>query len=132
MLDEEVVEKVLGAAAAGGAMAELFVEDRKTSALRLDDSRVEDVSSGVDAGAGVRVISGDTTSYAYTNLLSAEALLETAQAARAGLGVGESPAAIDLRREDPAVRHPVEIDPEEVGAGDKAAALRAADEAARA
>jgi TldD protein len=60
MLDEHVIKRVLSEALAkGGDLAELFVEDRRSTALRLDDSRLEDVSSGVDVGAGIRVISGD-------------------------------------------------------------------------
>jgi TldD protein len=132
MMTEDVIKKVLAAAAGGGATAELFVEDRRSTALRLDDSRVEDVASGVDIGAGVRVISGDRASYAYTNVLTLEALLDTAGAARAGLGRGDEQTPVDLRRAGPPVKHPVRLPPEEVGAEDKAAVLRVADDAARA
>src|SRR5687768_6730217 len=51
VLDESVIKSVLAEALAkGGEMAEIFVEDRRSSALRLEDSKVEDVASGRDAG----------------------------------------------------------------------------------
>ena len=126
-----MIKRVLSAAAGPGTTAELFVEDRRSASLRLEDSRVEDVASGVDVGAGVRVIAGERSSYAYTNRLVEPALLEAAAAARAGLGGEGQIGVADLRRVEPAVRHPVEVPPEEVGAAAKSEALAAADDAAR-
>ena len=132
MLDEAVVEKVLAEAlAAGGDMAEVYVEERRSTSIRLEDSRVEDVAAGRDAGAGVRVISGDRSSYAYTNVLTEPALLDSARAARAGLSEPPRDVRIDLRRSVPELVHPVVVAPEEVAATDKVEGLRAADHAAR-
>src|SRR5680860_1317315 len=90
MLDKTLILRTLTEALArGGDLAELFVERRSSTALRLDDSRVEDVASGREAGAGVRVISGERASYAYTNLLTEQGLSEAAQAARAGFSGAE-------------------------------------------
>ena len=132
MLDDSTVNQVLTEALArGGDLAEIFVEDRTSTALRMEESRVEDVVSGKDVGAGIRIMSGDSASYAYTNLLTAEALLEAARAARAGLREGEPATPIDLRRVEPSLVHPVKRRPERVGAGEKVDALKTADEAAR-
>ncbi len=132
MLEESVITRVLGEAAGrGGDLAELYVDDRRSTSLRLDDSRLEDVSSGADAGAGVRVIAGERSSYAHTNVLTTEALLDAARAARAGLNEGPTPVG-DLRAVTPGTTNPVERSPEEVAAGDKVAALEAAEGAARA
>ena len=131
MLDEGVIRRVLSEAAArGGDLAEIFVEDRRSMSLRLDAARVEDVSSGSDAGAGVRVIAGDRSSYAYTNVLTQDALLEAARAARAGLREGPTPLA-DLRRVRPGTTNPVELSPADVPAAEKVSALEEADRAAR-
>ncbi|HEX2057885.1 MAG TPA: TldD/PmbA family protein [Actinomycetota bacterium] len=131
MLAEETIGKVLAAALGGGGdLAELFVEDNASTSLRLEERRVEGVASGYEAGAGVRVIAGDRTSYAYTNLLTEEALVETARAARAGLS--EPPGTVaDLTRTTPPVHHPVQTPPDGVAPADKVEALRAADDAAR-
>lgn len=132
MLDESTVRKVLSEAAGrGGELAEVFVEDRTSTALRLDAGRVEDVSSGRDSGAGIRVIAGERSSYAYTNLLTEEALVEAARAAHAGLSEGPTPVA-DFRRVEPGNTHPVKKPPSEVDPSVKAEALFEADRSARA
>ncbi len=133
MLDEAVISKVLAEALGrGGDFAEIFAEERRSTALRLDDSRVEDVTSGFDRGAGIRIVRGDLQAYAYTNLLTAESLVEAARSARAGLTGNGAVATIDLRRTEPGVRHPVRLNPAQVGAESKAVALVEADQAARA
>ena len=132
MLEDGVIRRVLDEALRnGGDLAELFVEDRRSTALRLDDSRVEDVTSGVDIGAGVRVISGDRSAYAFTNVLTPHALLEAARAARAGIAGGGRARPTDLRVVEVPVHHEVVIPPESVPAADKASALREIDDAAR-
>ena len=132
MLDRGIVRKVLSEALArGGDLAELDVEERASTVLRLDDSRVENVSSGRDRGAGVRVLAGQRASYAYTNVLEEPALLDAARAARAGLDGPEGSVSSDLRRVTGPTTHPVRVSPDGVGAEKKAAALLSADEAAR-
>ena len=133
MLDQTTLKAVLAEALRkGGDFAEVFVEDRASTGLRLEASRVEDVVSGREAGCGVRVVAGDRTSYAYTNVLVPDALLDAARAARAGLDSSASPVDVDLRRAQRSVdvspRLPVDQTPME----DKAATLFAADDAARA
>ena len=132
MLNEGTIRKVLAAALAGGGdFAELFVEDRTSSGLKLEDSRIEDVSSGVEAGAGIRLIAGDRVAYAYTNVVEERALLDAAEAVRSGAGNGAA-ATIDLRRTTPQLVNPVAIDPATVDVAEKVDALRAADDSARA
>ncbi len=131
MIEPDVIQRTLGAAlAAGGDLAEIFVEDRTSTALRLDDSRIEDVTSGRDVGAGIRVLAGDRASYAYTNLLTEESLSTTAEAARAGLEGPAGSVETDLRRVEGG-SHPVVVRPEDVGAAEKAATLVKANDAAR-
>ena len=84
MIDTPVLERVLGAALRhGGEFAEVFAEDRSSSSAVLDDGRVEELSSGRDRGAGIRVVSGDTTGFAHTADLSEAGLLKAAEAASA-------------------------------------------------
>ncbi|MDP9071724.1 MAG: TldD/PmbA family protein, partial [Actinomycetota bacterium] len=71
MIDLSVVERVLSAAlVSGGDFAEVFVEDRRSSSARLDDARVEELTSGRERGAGIRVVAGETTGFAHTADLS--------------------------------------------------------------
>ena len=84
MIDSPVLERVLGEALRhGGDFAEVFAEDRSTSSALLDDGRVEELSSGRERGAGIRVVSGDTTGFAHTADLSESGLLKAAEAASA-------------------------------------------------
>ena len=132
MLDPSVVAKTLAEALAGGGdLAEIFVEDRVSSALKLEGSKVEDVASGRDAGAGIRIIAGERSTYAYTNLLTEEGLAEAARAARAGLERGDAVVPSELRRVESGGVDPVGRRPEEVDPAEKVDALGAADDAAR-
>ncbi len=84
MIDSPVLERVLGEALRhGGDFAEVFAEDRSTSSALLDDGRVEELSSGRERGAGIRVVSGDTTGFAHTADLSEAGLMRAAEAASA-------------------------------------------------
>ena len=84
LVETPVIERVLGAALErGGEFAEVFVEDRHSTSAVLDDGRVEELSSGRDRGAGVRVVVGETTGYAHTADLSERGLLAAAEAAAA-------------------------------------------------
>ncbi|HYI44702.1 MAG TPA: TldD/PmbA family protein [Actinomycetota bacterium] len=132
MLDESIVRRVLAEAAGKGSdLAEIFVEDKRSQALRLEDSRIEDVASGREAGAGIRVLAGDRSAYAYTNVLTEESLLEAARRARAHLAADPT-VAVDLRRQEPSARHPVKRSPADTPASDVVEALQGADTAARA
>src|SRR6266508_883724 len=112
VLEDAVVRKVLGAAlATGGEWAEVYAEDRLSHNIRLEDRRVEELVTGRDRGAGVRVVRGTSSAYAYTNRLDAEPLLEAARVAAAALREPPVAEVQDLRRREPAVRHPVARDP---------------------
>jgi TldD protein len=84
VIDTPVLERVLAEALRhGGEFAEVFAEDRSTSSALLDDGRVEELSSGRERGAGIRVVSGDTTGFAHTADLTEAGLLRAADAASA-------------------------------------------------
>jgi TldD protein len=134
VIDEAVIGRVLQSALrTGGEFAELFVEDRRSTTAVLDDGRVEELSSGRDRGAGVRVVAGDTTGYAHTADLTEAGLAAAAEAAsavaRSG-GGGARTVAVTRR----AVTRPgvIEVLPQDVPKSAKVALLRRADEAARA
>jgi TldD protein len=133
LVDEDVVTRVLQEAlATGGEFAEVFAEDRRGSLVALDDGRVEDISSGHDRGAGIRVVVGNTTGFAHTADLSERGLLaaaETASAAARSGGGGTR--RIPLSPSAPASPSPVEVWPAQVPKANKVELLRRADAAAR-
>ena len=133
MLDPGIVNSTLAAAMSTGAdFAEIFAEDRRSSSAVLDDGRVEEVISGRDRGAGIRVVTGDTTGFAHTADLSAPGLLSAAQAAAAAAnrgGGGTQTVAVGALQAPNRVA--VRIAPESVPKHRKVELLTAADAAAR-
>src|SRR5438067_11149011 len=101
MIDQSVLERVLSAAVRGGGeFAEVYAEDKRSSSAYLDDAKVEQVTSGRDRGAGIRVVAGDTTGYAHTADLSEAGLLAAAEAAAGAArkgGGGQNVVALEPR-----------------------------------
>src|SRR5438309_11195422 len=116
MIDEPVVQRVLGAALrTGGDFAEVFVEDRRSSSARLDDGKVEELTSGLDRGAGIRVVRGETTGFAHTADLTEDGLRAAAEAAGAAArGGGGGVREVALSRREVARPHEVQVLPEDV------------------
>ncbi len=134
MIDDTVAQRVLGTAlSTGGDFAEIFAEDRRSSAARFDDGRVEQLSSGRDRGAGIRVVWGETTGFAHTSDLTEGGLSAAATAAGAAArGGGGGVREVALTRRDPSRPSDVEILPQDVPKSAKVDLLQAADDAARA
>ena len=133
MLDADLAGEVLRAARArGGAFAELFVEERIGISVRLDDGRIEELTTGIDRGAGVRVGHGTSFGYAYSNRLDRGSLLLAAEAAAASVTEGPAGEVVDLRRLEPPVAHEALRDAASASSADKVGWVREADDAARA
>jgi TldD protein len=134
MLDREMLQDVLAAALRhGGEFAEVYAEDKASSSAHLDDGRVEQVTSGRDRGAGIRVVVGETTGFAHTADLSAAGLRAAAEAASAaarGGGGGARVVALTPRHVPPV--NVVETYPETIAKATKVELLARADAAARA
>lgn len=134
VIDSDVIERVLARALRSGAdFAEIYAEDKRTTSVGLDDGRIEQVTSGRDRGAGLRVVAGDTTGYAHTADLSERGLLEAASAAAAAARGGTGAARIVSM--GTAVDHGagrVRIAPDGVAKADKVELLGRVDDAARA
>ncbi len=118
----------------GGDFAEVFVEDRDSLGLRLEDGRIEQTSGGREVGAAVRLLSGERTYYAYSDAADEAGLTAAADAVAAAVSAGAAgPEVLDLGavRAD-AGKNPVLSPPGDVAIARKAELVRAGDEAARA
>ena len=133
MIDRELLQDTLDQALrAGGEFAEIFVEDRRTSNGRFDDGRVEELVSGRDRGAGLRVVNGDTTGFAHTADLSRAGLLRAADAAAgAARGGGGGVRTVALEEQRGTQRDASIVLPETIEKRDKVELLARADAAAR-
>ena len=106
-----VLKKALSS---GGEFAEIFIERSAPFSIVCEDSKIEKVVSGFDHGAGVRLIFGQRTAYAYTNELTTESLLEIADAVQQAASKGARGTVIDLTRKRPRTDFSVLKNPRDV------------------
>jgi len=77
MLTHDVYDALLRRARSGGAdFAEVYVERWRKRALRTVNGGVEEATSSIQLGAGVRMFFGEDVVYGYTNDLGEAALTE--------------------------------------------------------
>ena len=133
LLQRELAERVIERALRhGGDFADLYVEDRRSFSLALDDGRVERPQSGAELGAAVRVVAGDATYFGHVDGLAEEDLMRVAESVAGALG-GEARSPQALSAESVAGSgHEVRQRPDEVDPGRKAELLRRCDERSRA
>jgi TldD protein len=132
VIEPPVLERTLSRALrAGGDLAEVFAEDRRTSTARFDDGRVEELVSGRARGAGIRVVRGDTTGYAHTADLSEGGLAEAADAAAAAARDGDGQTQVVALTRVPTAPYEPSAPPDSIPKERKVDLLRAADDAAR-
>ncbi|MDD5919681.1 MAG: TldD/PmbA family protein [bacterium] len=101
MIEKRIAENVLAAALeTGGDYSELYMEDTEQNNVSMVDGKVENALYMRRSGAGVRVLSGGKSAYAYSADTSEAALMAAARAAAAALsGVKEhAPAAFSVTR----------------------------------
>lgn len=81
-LERDLLRKLLARALRrGGDYADVFFEHRNTQSFRLQDGRIHEAGLSVVRGAGIRVIVGERSGYAYSDDLSPLALLRAADVA---------------------------------------------------
>ena len=133
MLDPDLLQRVLGTALrTGGDFAEVFVEDRRSSSAHLDDGRVEELTSGRERGAGIRVVVGETTGFAHTADLSETGLFRAAEAAGAAARQGGGATrVVPFGGPSTPGGSPARVVPESVEKARKVELLQRADQAAR-
>lgn len=133
LIDAEVVRQTLDVALGGGAdFAEVFAEDAQRGSVNLDDGRIESLASGRDRGAGIRVVTGQSTGFAHTADLSPRGLESAARAAASAARHGEVGQVRVVDLDDyRANGAPVAVRPGEVDKATKVELLRRAEEVAR-
>ncbi len=89
-VDDELLGKIIGRGLEdGGDYAEVFFQHRKQDTVGFEDGQVNTARTGVDLGAGIRVLVGDQTGYAFTEELTQDSLMEAAGTA-ASIAAGGS------------------------------------------
>lgn len=81
-IDKETLEGIISKALEkGGDFADVYIENRISRQIVMEESKFKSGLYGISQGAGVRVISGNKTGYAYTDEITKEKLLRAAEVA---------------------------------------------------
>jgi TldD protein len=81
-MDKETLKRIISKALEkGGDFADVYLESRISRQIVMEESKFKSGLYGISQGAGVRVISGNRTGYAYTDEISEEKLLRAAEVA---------------------------------------------------
>jgi TldD protein len=129
-LEAELAGRIVATALRGGGdAADLFIEQRHSLSLRLEDGRIENAVSGSDLGGSIRVMRGLSTVFGYVDAVDEASLMELAkELGRADQGEA---APLSLTRSSLPGRQAVVTDPALVDVASKARLLHLADETAR-
>ncbi|MDD5382866.1 MAG: TldD/PmbA family protein [Candidatus Margulisbacteria bacterium] len=115
MLTKENLEEILiTSLRLGGDFAEIFIEETNTTSLSGEDNKIEKISSGTEAGAGIRVISGKETAYAASADTSFESLRTAALKISQEISGEKKIKSLDLRPRIPEHLPPIKQRPNEV------------------
>ena len=59
MQKKELKEILNAALSAGADFAEIFIEQKESTVISCEDSKIEKINTGIDYGMGIRVIAGE-------------------------------------------------------------------------
>lgn len=91
MISDITAQRIIEAALSGNAdFAEIFEEQKKSSAVGLLNGRTIRASSGINYGVGIRLMAGTNVVYVYTCDRSEDALIKLAKEAASALKDGSS------------------------------------------
>lgn len=79
--ESDLLKVINEALSKGGDYADIFFEHTFGNNISLRDGEVNRASSNIDFGAGIRVVSGDQTGYAYVENTGIQDLIKAAQTA---------------------------------------------------
>ena len=129
------LKEILNAALFAGAdFAEIFIEQKESTAISCEDGKIEKINTGLDLGMGIRVIAGESTSYVHSNDVSLTNGLQMAKLAGQIAHEQKRKQNVQEFQIPQSVPAPVIVEqrPEQVDFDDKIRLLRVADEEARA
>lgn len=133
-MQKRELKEILNAALFSGAdFAEIFIEQKESTAISCEDGKIEKINTGIDLGMGIRVIAGESTSYVHSNDVSLQNGLQMAQLAGQIAQENKQKKTVQQFQMPGTQEKPViKQRPEQIAFDDKIALLRVADAEARA
>ena len=99
--DKVLLSKVIKRALEkGGDFADVYIENRISKQIVMEESKFRSGLYGISQGAGVRVISGNKQGYAYTDEITEEKLLRAAEVASYVAVTGSAVSPVNLTETD--------------------------------
>ena len=97
MIENRLTKQILNILLGNGAdFSEIFIQKRASNNIRLEDSKIENSSSGYELGCGLRLWVGDSTFYAYVDSLEESKLLNAAKILSSAINGTSSLKVLDL------------------------------------
>lgn len=115
-IDESKIKRIIDVALSRrGDYADLFFEHTITKSFSLRDGEVNNVSSDIEYGVGIRVLSGDRTGYAYVESTEEKDLIKAAKTA-AEISDGSPSGTIRVMEVKPLIKNYYPVKEEELKA----------------
>ncbi len=131
LLKKELIEKILDAGMETGAdFAEVFVEEKQSTALQMVSGRIEKANSSGILGVGIRLAKKLQSVYGYTNNMNPESLVLLVKNLAKSFS-GEKTTRKPLMELEIGKHHQVKIDPRDVSQSEKVALMKKAHLAAK-
>jgi len=132
VLSNKVIENVLYAAlSTGGDFAEIFVEDRYNTNMRMTGGLLESNISGRDFGVGIRIFNGVHSIYAYTNDAKEENLIKVAKEASMAISSSQKELVLNFMKSPIYNRNIIKVLPSSVEKGRKVELMKRGYESAK-
>lgn len=115
MLNKSIIEDIFfEALASGGDFAEVFIEDNFSTEIATVGGNIERGMSGRDFGIGIRVFSGLSSVYGYTNDLSKENLLNMTRRITNAIKGEKKDIVVNFNKKVIPTKHPYSVLPSQV------------------
>ncbi|HCZ11699.1 MAG TPA: peptidase C69, partial [Nitrospiraceae bacterium] len=102
MVDDGILQRLIRKALSnGGEYADIFIEQRRSSAVQLEDDKIEKVITGTVAGIGIRLIYNGRTVYAFSNDFTEDTLMDLAGTVSKAAAGSEKYGVIDMKKRLP-------------------------------
>jgi TldD protein len=132
LIGSGLTKKILNVLLKNGAdFSEIFIQKRISGIIRLDDSKIDNSSSGYELGCGLRLWAGDSTFYAYVDSLQKEKLLDAAKILSSAVNGSSSLKVLDLTSAESPYRTSIKKFPERISQDIKKDILKSVDKKSR-
>jgi TldD protein len=114
----------------GGEFADVYVENRISRSILMEESKFKSAVFGISQGAGVRVISGDKTGFAYTDEITDEKLMRAAEIASFVASEGQPVGPVNVKKESRESYVTVRLPLEDIADGKRIDVMKRSNQAA--